>query len=334
MNKDSISEICTQFNLGEPVDNPLPITGGLLHLMWKLETNKGTYAIKQLSKDIKLTKAVKKTYALTEQIADKFKHHGIPAVNALAIQGKHLIEISGTGFLIYPWVDAKALDKDAISERHALQISKLLAKMHLINLDIPEIVAPEFDIHPMKKIIQLINNAISFQCPFADNLKENQNRIAAINNVYHNAIPLLKESIVVSHGDLDQKNVLWDQNDAPILIDWESARKLNPTYEITDTSLNWSGITTENFNPLLFIEMIRTYQTAGGTIDEKQLHAAFYGVLGNWLNWMAYNIKRACNADNKSDQRAIGTEQVQQVIPTIIRLESLITKLITAIIKN
>jgi hypothetical protein len=41
----------------------------------------------------------------------------------------------------------------------------------------------------------------------------------------------------------------------PILIDWESARKLNPAYEIVNASLDWSGITTD-FDSKLFIKII------------------------------------------------------------------------------
>jgi thiamine kinase-like enzyme len=286
--------------------------------MWKLDTSKGSYAIKQLSKDIKLTTKVKKAYELTEQIADTFKQYGIPAISALAVQGHHLIEIKGTAFLVYPWVDAKVLNQDMISEKHALQIACLLAKMHLLNLPFSEMGDVEFDIHPDDTIIQLINDAIVFQASFASILKDNQNRVITINHTYQNAIPLLKEHIVISHGDLDQKNVLWDQNNTPILIDWESARKLNPTYEIINAALDWSGITSPKFNKQVCINMIQAYQIAGGKLDQRHVKAAIYGVLGNWLNWMFYNISRACSTDpNGSEQRAIGTEQVKQVIFTL-----------------
>ncbi|MBS0290308.1 MAG: phosphotransferase [Proteobacteria bacterium] len=333
MNKNHISELCKQLNLGSPTNEISPVTGGLLHLMWKLDTTKGSYAIKQLSKNIKLTAQIKKSYELTEKIADKFKQHGIPAISALEVKGQHLIEIDGTAYLVYPWVDAKALDKDAVSEKHALSISSLLAKMHLLNLNFSEIESPEFDIHSDKKIVRLINGSIACHCTFASSLKENQDRIIHINHSYQSAISLIKDHVVISHGDLDQKNVLWDQNDTPILIDWESARKLNPTYEIVNSALDWSGITTENFNKILFVKMINAYQIAGGIIDKKHLQAAFFGVLGNWLNWMVYNISRACNSSD-SEQQKIGTEQVEQVIPTIIRLKSLIPSLIAQIMEG
>lgn len=329
INEKTLLAICNQFNLGTPVANVSPVTGGLLHLMWKLSTTNGTYAIKQLSKDIKLTPKVKKAYELTEQIAQEFKKRGIPAISALEAKGHHLIIIANTAYLVYPWLNAKALDKDAVSENHAIKIAEILAKMHLIHLHIDEMVDTEFDVHPNEQIINLINQSISCECAFADHLKENQKRVIDINNAYHLAISVLKEHSVIGHGDLDQKNVLWDENNNPLLIDWESARKLNPTYEIINAALDWSGITSETFNEHLFIKMIQSYKSAGGKIDQKHVHAAFYGVLGNWLNWMVYNIERACNTDpDEVNQRTLGEEQVQQVLVTLVRVQSQLPLLI------
>lgn len=332
MNKHQLIEICNKLGFSPPVENPTRVHGGLLHSMWKLDVNHDSYAIKQLSKDIKLTEEVKSNYELTEVIAFRFSQKNIPAVSAMEIAGKHLLEISGTAFLIYPWVDARALDKDTVSEEHALKIAALLSRLHLINLDVPELLEPAFDTHSSEKIKDLINKAASNQCLFAEDLKNNQQRIIAINEEFHKGIPLLKQIMVVSHGDLDQKNTLWDDHNQPFLIDWESARKLNPTYEIIDISLNWSGITTSNFNQLLFIKMLKTYMQAGAVIDKNYIKAVFYAVLGNWLNWMAYNIERSCKSDVENlDQQRIGIEQVQQVLPTILRLEMLIPHLINLI---
>jgi Ser/Thr protein kinase RdoA (MazF antagonist) len=43
--------------------------------------------------------------------------------------------------------------------------------------------------------------------------------VRTANEYYLNAIPILKQHLVVSHGDLDPKNVLWDVDNNPILID-------------------------------------------------------------------------------------------------------------------
>ena len=335
MNHNHLMEICTSLNLGTPIESPTRVYGGLLHIMWYLRTDKASYAIKQLSADINLTnESVIKNYELSERIASRYAGLGIPAISAIEKVGEYLNIIDGKGYLVYPWVGAQALDKDAISKTHALKIADILAKMHLINLDVPEIVETEFGIHTNDKILELINKAESFNCPFANDLRQNQDKIFAINDAYQNAIPVLKKEIIVSHGDLDQKNVLWDKNDNPFLVDWESACKVNPTYDIINTAFYWSGITTANFNQALFIEIIRSYQKSGGVINKNHVEAAFYGTF-SWLGWMVYNIERACKTDpNSLDQKKIGVEQVQQTLQTILKLNLVIPKLTTLMVEK
>jgi thiamine kinase-like enzyme len=322
-----IESICSYFKLGSPIKPPKRIYGGLLHKMWHLQTEKGIYAVKQLSRDINLSdNHIIENYNLTEHIASRFIQQGIPAVCAMEQANNYLFIIDEVGFLVYPWVIAKALDKDTISEPHALQIAVILARLHEINLQVPEILEPEYDVHTNNNLIALAQRAEEHHYPFSMLLNKHLADLLITNTAYHQAVPVLKKHSVVSHGDLDQKNALWDPADKPILIDWESARKLNPTYEIVNGSLDWSGITTE-FNHELFNKMIQTYIHAGGIINKSDFEASFYGVLGNWINWFAYNIERSCNPLD-SEQRVMGIEQVTQVIPTILRITNLIKKLV------
>jgi hypothetical protein len=46
MDNNHIKEICYHFDLGLPVQAPTRVLGGLLHIMWRLECSKGSYAIK------------------------------------------------------------------------------------------------------------------------------------------------------------------------------------------------------------------------------------------------------------------------------------------------
>ncbi|MDP3269641.1 MAG: aminoglycoside phosphotransferase family protein [Legionella sp.] len=327
MKNYQIESICSYFKLGMPTKPPKRIYGGLLHVMWHLQTDKNIYAVKQLSKDINLSDDhIVENYNLTEHIASQFIQKGIPAVCATEQAGNYLFIIDDVGFLVYPWIVAKALDKDIVSESPALQIAVILARLHEINLQVPEILEPEYDIHTNDNLIALTQRAEEYRCSFSMLLNMHLADLLSANTAYHQAVPVLKKHSVVSHGDLDQKNVLWDKANNPILIDWECARKLNPTYEIVNGSLDWSGITTQ-FNPELFNKMIQTYKIAGGIINKSDFEASFYDVLGNWINWFAYNIERSCNPID-SEQRLMGIEQVTQVIPTILRINDLIKKLV------
>ncbi len=330
MNQNHLKHLSQHFNLGQQVRSPERVQGGLLHIMWRLDTDKGSYAIKQLSKDINLkNEQVIKNYELSEQIASSFMAQNIPGVCALSQSDKHLLIIDGCGYLVYPWVNAKALDKDEVNEGQALIIASLLAKMHLINLHLEGICEPEFDIHDNKHITNLIKQSTQMQVPFADILNSKLSIFLEINESYLGSIEILKKHTVIGHGDLDQKNVLWTDNKEPLLIDWESARKLNPTYEIVNAALDWSGVTTY-LKINLFHKMLKSYSESGGLIEKRMVEAAFYGVMGNWIKWIVYNINRAINRVDL-EQKNIGIEQGMQVLPAILRIKTLMPELISKI---
>jgi thiamine kinase-like enzyme len=335
MNQKHQLFICKEFHLGLPDGVATRVYGGRGgSLMWRVNTEKGSYAIKQLAPviDLKSERIVTK-YELSEMIAYRFIQFGIPAVSALEKSGKHLITIENTGYLVYPWIEAYTLGRYEISETHALKIAKIIASLHSINMNVPEIEPPRFDIHTNDSIVEAIDMTVSFKCPFAKTLKEKQSLILSVNDSYQSAIPLLKEDTVVTHGDLDQLNILWDKADQPILIDWESARTLNPTREIVRASLGWSGIGTEDFSLLIYDNILRTYIKSGGMLNISHVNAALYAMFGSLLNWMLYNIETACTSDVPS-ARNTGIEEINWALMNIVRLNILIPGLLKVSIKK
>lgn len=309
MNNNHLIQICNHFDLGKPIGSPERIYGGLLHTMWKVNTEESSYAIKQISKDIDLTNdKIIQNYNLSEEVADHFKHHGIPAVSAI----KKLIIIDKISYFVYPWIDAKAALRP--SESQALKIAAILKKIHAINLNLPGVSEPEFTIHSSQKITNLFN-------------KLKLTDLAAIliaNEDYIEAIPYLKQNLVISHGDLDPKNVLWDSQNNPHLIDWESARLLKSTYEIINTSLDFCDIA-DNFNQELFIIMLKAY----GTLNKNEIKYVFAGVLGNWINWLVYNANRSFSEDEET--KKLGADQVQKTMNIILKVQNLMPRLIEII---
>lgn len=327
--KNHIDAICHHFKIGVPIEAPTKVSGGLLHLMWRVDTDKSSYAIKQLSKDIDLQNdRIIKNYELSEIIAASFIKQGIPGVCALSQHEKHLLIIEGRGYLVYPWVNAKPIRENDINEDQALTIAKLLAKMHSMNLHIESIGEPEFEIHDNKHITDLIKQCTEMRLPFTDILNSNLSILIEMNEHYVRSIDILKNHTVIGHGDLDHKNVLWINTMQPLLIDWESARKINPTYEMINAAMDWSGVTT-NLNINLFYKMLNAYSESGGVIENHMVQAAFYGVIGNWINWMVYNINRTIHHTDLP-QKNIGIEQVMQVLPTILKVKTLMPELINS----
>lgn len=330
MNAENARHICAYFGLGGMIAQPMRVYGGLLHRMWKIQTEKGAYAVKQLSADIDLKNdLINRNYEFTEDIASRFAMQGIPAVVALKAEGSYLHEIAETYFLVYPWVNGSILDAKVISESHALKMAEMLAKIHRINLTIPsshEAGAPSY--HP-DSLLQSLAKAEIFNCSFVADLLIHKPALLAMSDAYVRSIEPLKQTLVMTHGDMDQKNVLWDGDQQPILIDWEAATWVNPSYDLINLALNWSGIITEQFNQDLFIKMIQAYQKAGGVLDQQLLSIAFDGAYG-WIHWLVYNIERSCVL-GESEQKNIGIEQVNQTLAALLRLRKARPSLLAAL---
>ena len=92
-----------------------------------------------------------------------------------------------------------------------------------------------------------------------------------------------KNNLVISHTDLDRKNVMW-QEDKPFIIDWEASGYINPTIELIQVAWYWSGGDVENIDYNKFGILIKSYKKYyKGNIDknaEDLVYADNYGGLG------------------------------------------------------
>jgi len=305
--------ICDQFNLGNPIGLPTRVYGGLIHIMWRLETGKNSYAIKQIN--VPLTEAIKQEFELTEQIAEKFKSLGIPAITSIKSSGISLLTVEDTTFITYPWIDAKALSNAAVSQGQAIKIATILSQMHSIDLYVEGLKTTNHPFYSHAELTDLFTSAKAQKIELPDILRENYSRIIELNTKYIDAIPTLQNNSLISHGDLDQKNVLWDKDENPYLVDWESARLLNPTLELIMIALDWSGINTGNFDENIFLKIIQTY-SANHPIDPGQVRPCLNGVLGNWINWLAHNMKQLLSQKPDAEKQ-IALQQIQQTCRTI-----------------
>lgn len=303
MDQKHLKLICDQLNLGSYKNAPVRIYGGRGgHLMWRVETDAGIFCIKQLAPDLDINneKIVTK-YELSEAIAKKFSKHGIKAVYSLDAAGKHLIIIDGKGYLVYHWVDGHALKSGEVSRVHAIEIAELLARIHSINLEVPEAREPPFDIHSDEEVIDAINSISKTAPSIAASLASAKKLILSMNEKYHASIPLLKESAVVTHGDMDQLNVIWDATGEPNLIDWESAKRMNTTRDIIRMSLGWSGIGRDGHSSQLYEDMLRVYIQSGGILKRNHINPALDSTFASMLYWMIFNIKKVQNGDDSNE---------------------------------
>lgn len=313
MNEHSAIKLCQLFGFGEPLSPPKAVLGGLLHKMWHIQTHSGEYAIKELNPHIMTRKNIIEEYERSEKIAHAFKDKGIPAVVSILHQNNAVIILEGKHFIVYPWIDAKVLDKDVISASHAKKIGTVLAQLHQANLSFPELPNPGDDLRSNEYLISLSERSLQAKLPFAQHLHDKLNDILLWNKMYQEALLNLNTHLLVSHTDLDQKNVLWKNDGSPVLIDWEGAKLINPMHELISVALDWSGVTSLNIDIEILRVMLNEYQKAGGKLT-SDIQDAFYVQMGG-LNWLIYNIQRSLGeAATSESEIQLGIVQTYQTL--------------------
>ena len=318
-NPDHIRKLCDSLSLGVPERELTPVSGGFQHRMWRLDTAAGSYAIKQLSAQFDADMAAQRRhFNTTEAVAASFAAAGIPAVHALQAGGEFLQLLDGIGYLLYPWCDAQALSREELAGQHAAQVARILARMHALDLDFPELERHSFDTHTGENIEFLVSVATGAGAPFAGTLQKGLPSFLEIVEAQDAAMQCLAHRLVVSHGDLDHKNVLWDAQGAPLIIDWESARRLNPIHEGLLEALSWSGAEWQ-FEPGIFDQFVSAYRQAGGVIEREDAEPAYHRVLGDWVFWLMHNVGRYLGEDDAKSKTSL-ERQIVYALATLQRI--------------
>lgn len=319
-NAEHIERLCSRFDLGAATGPLQRVPGGFHHCMWRLETASDRFAVKQLAGDMDMDNpAIVEQLNATEITACEFSRRGIPALHALHTDSTHLQLLDGIGYLVYPWTDASACHRNGIKEHHAVTVAGTLAHMHRSDIEVPGLSdVPSFPV-TAERVVELVKLARQRNVRYSDILEDRLDDLLRIVALHGPALERLTKRQVISHGDLDHKNVLWDEAGAPLLIDWESARRLNPTYELLLEALDWGGITA-HFDARPFTAILRAYVDAGGVIAEDMIPAASDAIQGAWVSWLLYNVGRAAGLKD-TRQRAIGSDQVDLVLSALLRME-------------
>ena len=310
-----ITELCMKYALGTITEEPKPVTGGLMHKMYHVSTDQGEYAIKVLNPDI-----MKRPAALTNMIHAELVSNAlsnvISLVAAKTIQGKNIIEVDGSFFVVFDWLDGKSVFAPDISEYHCEQIGRVLGKIHAAQIKIDTMVE-NLDIRKIYDWDLLLEEAELCDSEVFSVLQDN---IADILRWDRNAVIGLHEASqnqVISHRDLDPKNVMW-KNDAPYIIDWEAAGYVNPYQELIEVLNYWISDEMGKYDKAKFNALMQAYTENKNIYNvhwDVILSCSFDGMLG----WLEYNLKRALGMEGtgKNNQQ----EGIQQTIGTISDLK-------------
>lgn len=300
--------LCTKLRLGHLTAEPIELTGGHLHKVFSLQTDLSRYAVKALNPLVMLRPKAMCSILNSEQIAALLAHK-IPAAPALVFHDSVVSEVDGQYYLLFDWIEGKALRYSEITAAHCETVGAILAKIHLTDFgDYHLIDDITFDepVVDWARYLQMGENCGSI---WTGLLRENIDDLYHWSSLLHDSSNAESVRTVISHGDLEPKNVLW-KDGTPIIIDWEAAGAVDPLHDLIETAIYWSKSETDCIDKEKFLTFIRAYKHVYGPVHADWLIVLHKGFT-NLSGWLEYSLKRSlmieCN--DKSEQQ-IGTEHV------------------------
>lgn len=299
--------------LGKVIENPVQVTGGFMHKMFKVVTEKGSYIIKLLNPNIMKRPTAMGNYKIADDIEEILKQNDIPAIYSLEFKNRKMQELNGQYFYVFDWYDGKSLKDGDITLTHCAKIGETLARIHNIDLKNELFEQDEMRIDWQKYIdlSEKMNSPVyGYIKDYADLFNDNMTK----GNIAIKKMPSVK---AICHNDMDSKNVLW-QGDEFRLIDLECLGYSNPYSELFELALCWSGYESCNINFELFNTFFNSYfknTELNTNVDWEVLYYSNYGRLG----WLEYNIKRALMIECETEEeQQLGISEVKETVKHII----------------
>jgi len=318
----NIDKLCTLINIGK-VKNISKITGGLMHKMFKVETDKGIYCIKVLNPEVMNRRDAYNNFIISESISNLAKDNNIPVSSALKINNDFIIKLEDTYYMIFNYIDGKVLKDSEITIDHCKQIGNILSKIHSLDykkLDLDtEIKEDKFYVEWDKYISNNNFNKMEYKELYLANYKKYYSILKRVVERFNDSNNIL----AICHRDMDPKNVMWSNNN-PIIIDWESASLANPYRELLEVALSWSGFLSNNFNKNKFISVIKEYSKYRN-INDIDWYSIICGNLIGRFGWLDYNLKRSLGIkSDDTEEIALASKEVIKTIDEINRYLHLI----------
>ncbi|MDP4553468.1 phosphotransferase [Alkalihalobacillus macyae] len=319
-------QLCLISDLGETICPPEPITGGLLHKMYLIKTTKGKYAVKLLNPEIIKRPDAMANYINSEKIANLVSNN-ISALPAKIINGKVVNEINNQFFLVFDWIEGSSLKPIELKTEHSKKIGSILAAIHKTNFEELDIKYGGINNGHLKEWDFYLKKGQQASSEWAGLFKENIDKLYEWDAKSTDAAEILSSETVISHRDLDPKNVMWIQ-DSPTIIDWESAGYINPMQDLIETAVYWSDNKTLNINKNRFSAFLEGYINNYGELQANWIRVLETGYLGK-LGWLEYNLKRSLKMEcSGEDEQKLGSAQVIETIKELRQYESSIPTLL------
>lgn len=310
-------DVCLALKLGEILNTPVPVSGGLMHKIFYIETTKGKYAIKLLNPQIMKRPIAMQNYINSENISQLLADD-IPSLPALRVNDQVIHQIEEQYFLVFTWQDGSSLSQREITTAHCEIIGTLLSTIHRKNFSELHLTDENTENKEVTDWSNYVRLGIEKDLSWVEALNENVENLTFWNGCAIKASRTLSTNRVISHRDLDPKNVLW-KNYNPTLIDWESAGFIHPLHDLIETALYWASDEFGETDEHKFHSFLNGYYQGENKPYTDWFRVLDLGYQGK-LEWLEYNLRRSLGIESTDEEdQALGT---LQVVPTLVEINN------------
>ena len=309
---EKITKLMKRCGLGEVTAKITPVSGGLMHRMFKVRTDSGTYAVKWLNPEIMKRPTARENYAAAEALEARLEEARVPMVAALTLKGRKMQELDGEFFYIFRWQKGRITDANTVTAEQCRKAGELLGRIHAIDSRAAEPDAPELSTIDFAGYARMAQEAGS---PVAELLAKNTKLLTEAQQRLNEAREALPAIVSICDDDMDPKNVMWFRG-KPFVIDLECLAYGNPVGAFVDLALQWAGMVNGAYRRENLEAFYEGYRSA---YDNGFLaYDALYGIAYTWVEWLTYNIRRALGLEGSGeDERQLGEREVRNTVARI-----------------
>ena len=266
--------------LGVPTGPMTRIHGGFANRMYRLDTDQGSFAVKELNLvDRRWTYRVEDVFRFEQAAFDA----AIPMPEPIA---------ASHDMLVHRWVEGERVPEEPVSAEFAFEIGEILARLHTLDVAWPQ--GPTEEREPTSHDwAELAAQAAATGQPWAEELASRVETFLAIADFVETCER--PGPVVLTHRDIQPWNLL-ARHGRPVVLDWELAGMLDLSGELGSTALSLAkGPGLDGIKPAVFHAVLDGYVTGGGTLPPAG-PSWFVYMIGGWLGHTRWNILR-CLAD-------------------------------------
>lgn len=261
-------------HLGSPIGPALRVDGGFANRMYRLDTDRGSFAVKELN------------------LADRRWNYHVEDVfrfeRAAFAAGVPMPEpISASHHtLVHRWVEGEKVPEAAVSTAYAFEVGEILARLHALDVAWPHGSTEE---PTARDWPELAERAAATRQPWADELASHVGTFLAIARFVDTCGR--PGPVVLTHQDIQPWNLLAREG-RPVVLDWELSGLLDLSGELGSTALSLAkGPGFEDVEPSVFRSVLDGYVAGGGVLPPSG-PSWFVFMVAGWLGHTRWNILR------------------------------------------